>query len=387
MLFHHLKFYVVYLIGIACALSIFAGSSVIVYGFLLFLAFFIIGDVLFGDDHSTPEYRLPGLLTFALWLAFPMSMLLVLSGLWLVSPSNNWPGIASLSLWFGIDLVAQKQQTNLIQLTVAAVFCGYVLSAIGTISAHELVHRVGDKCSVIIGRWIMALSFDANFSIEHVYGHHRYVATEQDPATAPRGRNVYTHIVLSTIRGNVSAWRLEQQRLKRNKHSSISWRNRCLRGYAMSLTWLLAAYVIAGSAGVLFFVATGLVCKAMLEIVNYMEHYGLVRDPKQRVMPRHSWNTNKRLSCWAMFNLTRHSHHHAQGAVRFEKLKPMPEAPEMITGYMASVLLTLVPPLWFKLMLPKLTHWDEHYANQQELDILARQCRTSKPFNRPARSL
>ncbi|MDM7861083.1 alkane 1-monooxygenase [Alteromonas sp. ASW11-36] len=387
MLFHHLKFYSVYVIGIACALSIMAGSSVIAYGFLIFLGFFIIGDVLFGDDHSTPEYRYPGLLTFALWLAMPMSLILMLSGLWLVSPSNNWPGIATMSLWLGIDLVAQKQQTTAVQLAVAAVFCGYILSSIGTISAHELVHRVGDKFSVTIGRWIMAMSFDANFSIEHVYGHHRYVATEQDPATAPRGRNVYTHIVISTIRGNVSAWHLEKQRLARKHQAVMSWHNRCLRGYAMSVVWLLLAYAIAGAAGVLFFVAAGLVCKAMLEIVNYMEHYGLVRDPKQRVMPKHSWNTNKRLSCWAMFNLTRHSHHHAQGAVRFEKLKPMPEAPEMVTGYMACVLLTLVPPLWYRVMQSKLEHWDTHYANQQELDIINRQNNESHSLNTPARSL
>ena len=119
----------------------------------------------------------------------------------------------------------------------------------------------------------MALSFDANFSIEHVYGHHRYVATSQDPATAPRGRNVYHHIISSSIGGYRSSWRIETQRLERKSQSIISWHNQCLRGYAMSIVWMILAYAIAGVAGVVFFIGVGIVGKSMLEIVNYMEHY------------------------------------------------------------------------------------------------------------------
>ena len=138
----------------------------------------------------------------------------------------------------------------------------------------------------------------------------------------------------------------------------------------MSVVWFALVFVIAGLPGMFFAMATGLVAKSVLEIVNYMEHYGMVRLPNQRVMPRHSWNTNRRVSNWAMFNLSRHSHHHAQGAVPFHKLQPMPEAPTMINGYMATLLLTLVPSLWFKLMAPKLAHWDEHYATDDERALL-----------------
>ena len=95
----------------------------------------------------------------------------------------------------------------------AAILTGLMIGMVGTIPAHELTHRTWDRVSMLIGRWLLAFSFDTVFSIEHVYGHHRYVSTEEDPATAPRGRNVYAHIVASTVKGNVSAWHIERRRL------------------------------------------------------------------------------------------------------------------------------------------------------------------------------
>ncbi len=85
------------------------------------------------------------------------------------------------------------------------IYYGYLIGIMGTVVAHELTHRTWDPVSLWVGRWLLAFSYDAGFAIEHVYGHHRYVSTEHDPATAPRGRNVYLHIVLSTIKGNISA--------------------------------------------------------------------------------------------------------------------------------------------------------------------------------------
>jgi len=141
----------------------------------------------------------------------------------------------------------------------------------------------------------------------------------------------------------------------------------------MSLSYLVTAALLAGWQGALFLFLIGLMGKFILEVVNYMEHYGLVRHPRQPVMPKHSWNSNRKISNWAMFNLPRHSHHHAQGGVPFENLQPMQEAPLMISGYISTIGITLIPPLWFALMKPRLAHWDTHFANQDELDILERQ--------------
>jgi len=97
-----------------------------------------------------------------------------------------------------------------------------------------------------------------------------------------------------------------------------------------------------------------------------------VRNPNEPVQPRHSWNTNKRFSSWSMFNLTRHSHHHAHGEVPYQDLRPYPEAPTMINGYLTTILIALCPPLWHKLMTPKVMEWDKKYASDEE-KVLARE--------------
>ena len=107
----------------------------------------------------------------------------------------------------------------------------------------------------------------------------------------------------------------------------------------------------------------------MLEIVNYMEHYGMVRNPATPVQPRHSWNTNRRISSWAMFNLTRHSHHHAQGEVPYQDLRPFPDAPMMIGGYLTTILVAMIPPLWHHLMTPKVLAWDRDFASEEERQL------------------
>lgn len=224
---------------------------------------------------------------------------------------------------------------------------------------------------MLIGRWLLAFSFDTSFAIEHVYGHHRYVSTSGDPATAPRGRNVYFHIIASSIKGNLSAWQIESKRLKRKGQSRFGWHNAVLRGQLMSLLLVLAAWAIGGWPTALFFSVCALGGKALLEIVNYMEHYGMVRNPATPVQPRHSWNTNKRISSWAMFNLTRHSHHHAQGEVPYQDLKPFPDAPMMIGGYLSTIIVAMLPPLWHKLMTPKVLEWDRHYATEEERQLAA----------------
>jgi hypothetical protein len=126
---------------------------------------------------------------------------------------------------------------------------GLMIGMIGTITGHELIHRTWDASSMLIGRWLLAFSFDASFAVEHVYGHHRYVATTADPATAPRGRNVYFHVLVSTIRGNVSAWHIEAERLRKRRLPLGSWQNAVVRGYAMSLALLGAAFAIGAHFG------------------------------------------------------------------------------------------------------------------------------------------
>jgi len=348
-MFKYLKFSLFHLSAFLTAYALFLGGSYIYYGLGFTFVVFVLGDLVLGNDESIPNYEHPMILTLQLWSALPLIVLIVVTALWQVTTNSLTTGqfIASLFL------------------------TGFFVGVVGTVTAHELTHRTWDKISLFIGRWLLAFSFDASFSVEHVYGHHRYVSTNIDPATAPRGRNVYAHIVRSTIDGNQSAWNIEKQRLAKKEQSLFSYHNVLLRGYLMSILLLISAYGYAGFNGLVLFVGAGLWAKSLLEIVNYMEHYGIVREPKTKVEPRHSWNTSNRVSSWSLFNLTRHSHHHAAGALPFYKLKPMPDAPKMISGYLGTILIALIPPLWYHLMEPKLKHWDEHFATKDELKLLA----------------
>jgi alkane 1-monooxygenase len=134
----------------------------------------------------------------------------------------------------------------------------------------------------------------------------------------------------------------------------------------MTLALLAAAFAIGQWPAVFFFTLSGLLGKAVLESVNYLEHYGLVRLPGTKVEPRHSWNSNAWMSSTVLYNLTRHSDHHAEGSKPFWRLRPMPEAPTLPTGYMGMILLALVPPLFRRAMEPRLRAWDARHASDAE---------------------
>lgn len=368
-IFHYLKYFLFHVIGLLAVIAIVVGGKLATLGLLAILFFYMVGDAVFGDDTSTPKFSHPGILTFQLWMALPLLSLIVFSAVWSVSSGDPLGFGAWLTGLTGFDVLASRDENFWAHDISVVIITGLMIGMIGTITAHELTHRTWDKISMFIGRWLLAFSFDTIFSIEHVYGHHRYVSTKEDPATAPRGRNVYHHIIASTIKGNVSAWEIEKKRLKRDGSGPFSPRNAVIRGHLMSVLLVGVAYWLGGWNGMWMFVVSGLWGKALLEIVNYMEHYGMVRDPSTPVQPRHSWNTNKRISSWSMFNLTRHSHHHAQGEVPYQDLRPFPEAPMMIGGYLTTIVVAMLPPLWHKLMTPKVQAWDRDYASARELEL------------------
>lgn len=363
---HYLKYFLFHVVGFISAAAILAGGTWITIGLIAVVFIYVLGDAIAGDDTSTPNFKYPGILTFQLWLALPLLTFIVFSAVWSVSSGDFMGFGAALSRLTGYDLIAARDATFVGHYVSAWALAWLAIGMTGTIPAHELTHRTWDPISMLIGRWLLAFSFDTVFSIEHVYGHHRYVSTTEDPATAPRGRNVYWHVLVSTIKGNISAWKIESKRLARKGQSRFGWRNAVIRGHLMSVLLVVAAYAIGGINAALFFIACALAGKALLEIVNYMEHYGMVRNPATPVQPRHSWNTNKRISSWAMFNLTRHSHHHAQGEVPYQDLKPFPDAPMMVGGYLTTIIVAMIPPLWNKLMTPKVLAWDRDYASTEE---------------------
>lgn len=366
---HYLKYFLFHLVALAALAGLLAGGPWVPATLAAVLAFYLIGDAVCGDDTATPRFGLPGLLTVQLWLALPLLSAIVFVAVWSVCPGDPLGFGAWASRLVGADLLAARAATGPLQHGAGILLTGLMIGMIGTIPAHELTHRTWDRVSMLVGRALLAFSFDTTFAIEHVYGHHRYVATTEDPATAPRGRNVYWHVLASTWRGNLSAWRIEAQRLARGGHGVLSPRNAWLRGHALSLALAAAAFAMGGWVALAYFVACAAWGKALLEIVNYMEHYGLVRDPATPVQPHHSWNTNRRISSWSMFNLTRHSHHHAQGEVAYQDLRPYPGAPMMVGGYLTTIVVALLPPLWHRLMTSKVLAWDREHATPREREL------------------
>ena len=368
----YLRYVLFHAVGLLMAAALVAGGVWITVALVGVVVAYVVGDAVVGDDLSTPHFTRPAWLTAQLWMALPLLAAIVFSAVWSASPGDPLRFGAAVQALTGYDALAAREATGFGHRVSAVLLTGLMIGMIGTITAHELIHRAWDPVSMTVGRWLLAFSFDTAFAIEHVHGHHRSVGTPADPATAPRGRSAWAHIVVSTWQGQRSAWHIECARLRRRGHPLLSRHNAMITGPLMSAALVVGAWAMGGALAALFFVLSGLWGKALLEVVNYMEHYGLVRDPAEPVQPRHSWNTNRLLSCWTLFNLTRHSHHHARGSVPFHALQPMPDAPQMLGGYLSTLLVALVPPLWHRWMTPRLLQWDAQQANAAER-VLARQ--------------
>ena len=130
----------------------------------------------------------------------------------------------------------------------------------------------------------------------------------------------------------------------------------------MSLLWCILFFNAGGGFGLALFLGQAIFAKFILEIVNYMEHYGLVRSTGQPIGPEHSWNTKKKMSTMVLFSLTRHSAHHEKPKVKFWKLDAYEDAPQMPYGYLTTLIICMIPPLWYRIITPGLNVWEQEYA-------------------------
>lgn len=234
-----------------------------------------------------------------------------------------------------------------------ALAVGTVTGGVGITVAHELGHRA-TRIDRAIAKALLVSVLYGHFFVEHVRGHHVRVATPDDPATAPRGMNVYRFIPRSVIGGFAHAWKLEAMRLRRSGRRAWHPSNWVLSGTASSGLLLGAAAWAGGAQALVLFVMQAIWAFVLLETVNYIEHYGLQRRRQgaryEPVQPRHSWNADFAISNWLLFNLQLHSDHHAHMERPYEALRTMPAAPQLPAGYPTMVVAALVPPLWFALI-------------------------------------
>lgn len=238
-----------------------------------------------------------------------------------------------------------------------ALSLGVVTGAVGITVAHELMHRK-EKLDRFLAETLMSSVLYAHFCVEHVFGHHRFVGLQRDPATARLGESVFRFLPRSIGAGLVSAWHIESSR-RQALGDAGSLRDARWRWTVVPALTLSIVGVAAGGRGVFFFVLQAVAAILMLELVNYLEHYGLSRrtrdDGRVEVVSHlHSWNSGHLVSGIFLFRLTRHSDHHQDASREYERLALSSDAsPQLPFGYATMILLALCPPLWFRVMNPR----------------------------------
>lgn len=260
-------------------------------------------------------------------------------------------------VFWGAFVVA-KGGLTILEIVGFTISMGTSSGVMGINVSHELQHRVNNRYEPLLSRFMLWTVCYMHWAIEHVAGHHRNVATPHDPATARFGESFYVFWPRTVGGGFKSAWEIEKNRLAKKGASIWSPHNRMLLYGTVEIGLLLFFWINFGFAAAFYFIGQSLVAVSLLEVVNYIEHYGLLRKPiapgkYEPVNVTHSWNSSNILTNLYLFNLQRHSHHHAEPGMRYQCLKHFDQSPQLPTGYAGMILLAVIPPLWRAIMDPR----------------------------------
>lgn len=306
-------------------------------GPLWILLFLPLIDTLLGTDRGNhPDWAESALdsdvyYRVLTYLYFPLQYAGFFWGAWMVT---NYP----------MSAVAKLGLT----LTIGAV------GGIGIANAHELGHKK-PKFEKQLAKLVLAQTGYGHFEIEHNRGHHTRVSTPEDPATSRFGESFYAFFPRSVIGGIRSGWDLEKRRLARLNQSPWTLKNDVLNAWLMSVVLFGGTIGLFGWAVIPYIVIQAVFGFSLLEVVNYLEHYGLLRQKDEngryeRTAPRHSWNSNHIASNVLLYGLERHSDHHANPTRRYQTLRTFDEAPQLPSGYGTMIGCAYLPPLWRKVM-------------------------------------
>ena len=229
-------------------------------------------------------------------------------------------------------------------------------------TAHELGHK-RESAERWLSKVALAPTAYGHFFVEHNRGHHTRVATAEDPASARLGESFWQfwpRTVLGSLR---SAWRLESRRFSPRRRSLWTPRNEILNAWAMTAVLFGVLALMFGPAVLPFLLAQAVLGFSLLEVVNYLEHYGLARQRTatgryEKVDERHSWNSNRLTTNIFLYQLQRHSDHHANPTRRYQALRSFDTSPQLPAGYATMIVVALIPPLWRRIMDPRvLAHY------------------------------
>ncbi len=235
---------------------------------------------------------------------------------------------------------------------------GLLCGTFGINVGHELGHRV-NKFEQFLAKSLLLTSLYMHFFIEHNKGHHKHVATPEDPSSARYNEPVYTFYFRTIFFSYLSAWKIANAELSKKGLSIFSLKNEMLQAHIIQLALIGVIYYFFGGLILVYFLAASFVGILLLETVNYIEHYGLQRNETaegkyERTMPHHSWNSSHVLGRILLFELSRHSDHHYMASRKYQVLQHHIHAPQLPTGYPGSIILSLFPPAWFYIMNKKI---------------------------------
>ena len=338
---------------------------------LIFSSILLIGD-LYIKDTEVQKFSYPSILNFSIYINLPILFILTFFVVSIFSNHLPFWYINAFKTILNIDFIQLKESFILIDKISIIIHAGLQIGSLGIVAAHELAHRKNDKFDMFIGNWLLSFSWDCNFAIEHVYGHHKNVCLTKDPASAKRGENIYWFILRGIVNEQISGWEIELNRLRRKKMNLFSIHNRMIIGYMRSLSVTILMFMFTGLFGMFIFLLCSLLSKVFLEAINYIEHYGLVREAGKPVRMRHSWNSNHFFSSIYLYNVTRHSDHHRNTNLKFWELKPTDQtAPMLPYGYLMMLYLSLfIPFLYKRVMKKELVNWDQNHASDYERNLV-----------------
>ena len=368
----YIKYYFSIFLTILCIFAILKGTYYPTIFFILYSVIIIFGDSLINPDKKLQSFSFPIFLDLSIYMALPILFIFIFFVISIFSSNLPLWYISGIKHIFDINFI-QLQHSFTIFDKISIIFVSFLIGgAMSIAGGHELAHRKKNKFDLFIGNWLLAFSFDCNFAIEHVYGHHKNVCLPEDPASAKRGENIYLFILKGIINEHLSGWRIELKRLKRKNLGFLTFKNKIIKGYFRSIVLSSLSFFLFGLTGILVFLLISFLSKAALEAINYVEHYGLVRERGKPVRRRHSWNSNHFFSSIYLYNVTRHSDHHRNSSLKFWELQPVDKnAPMLPYGYLTMLYLTIFAPyVYKKIMNKELINWDQNFASEYEKELV-----------------
>jgi len=285
-----------------------------------------------------------------------------------------WTFVQLAFLFWGVFVVSTGTLITWYEWTGFVISFSLVTGGIGITVAHELGHKKSSLERFYSKLLLMTVSY-MHFYIEHNRGHHVQVATLNDPATSRKNESFYKFWLRSVFMGYAHAWQLEIESLKRKGLSAFHPKNQMIWFALLPLAFCFVLTLLFSPPGSInwqipiFFFAQSFFAFTLLELVNYVEHYGILRKEKdgrhERVNPLHSWNSSHVISNFFLFQLQRHSDHHANAIKRYQILNHYDDSPQLPFGYPTMIIIALIPPLWFRMMNPRLESWEGKVYHQQ----------------------